>query len=92
MRFEVCNLDDCVFCRIVNGIEPASVVYSDNEVLAFMDITPVNPGHLLVIPKAHVAQLSDLDLGKGAHSDFPQHKINDFLSEFLQVVSWIIRP
>jgi len=60
-------LDDCVFCRIVSGIEPASVVYSDNEVLAFMDIMPVNPRHLLVIPKAPVAQLSDLDLGKGAH-------------------------
>ena len=67
MRFEVHNLDDCVFCRIVSGIEPASIIYSDNEVLAFMDTTPVNRGHLLVIPKAHAAQLSDLDLGKGAH-------------------------
>jgi len=67
MRFEVYNLDDCVFCRIVNGIEPASIVYSDDEVLAFMDTTPVNPGHLLVIPKAHAAQLSELDPETGGH-------------------------
>ena len=67
MRFEIYNLDDCVFCRIVNGIEPASVVYSDNEVLAFVDTTPVNPGHLLVIPKVHAAQLSELDPETGGH-------------------------
>jgi len=60
-------LDDCVFCRIINGIEPASVVYSDNEVLAFVDTTPVNPGHLLVIPKVHAAQLSELDPETGGH-------------------------
>jgi len=67
MRFEVYNLDDCVFCRIINGIEPASVVYSDNEVLAFVDTTPVNPGHLLVIPKVHAAELSELDPETGGH-------------------------
>ena len=60
-------MDDCVFCRIINGIEPASIVYSDDEVLAFMDTTPVNPGHLLVIPKAHAAQLSELDPETGGH-------------------------
>ena len=60
-------MDDCVFCRIVNGTEPASVVYSDNEVLAFVDTTPVNPGHLLVIPKVHAAQLSELDPETGGH-------------------------
>lgn len=60
-------MDDCIFCRVVNGIEPASIVYSDDKVLAFMDITPVNPGHLLVIPKAHAAQLSELDSETGGH-------------------------
>ena len=60
-------MDDCVFCRIINGIEPASVVYSDNEVLAFVDTTPVNPGHLLVIPKVHAAELSELDPETGGH-------------------------
>jgi len=60
-------MDDCIFCRIIKGVEPASIVYSDDKVLAFMDITPVNPGHLLVIPKAHAAQLLELDPEIGAH-------------------------
>jgi histidine triad (HIT) family protein len=60
-------MSDCVFCAIVAGTAPASVVYQDNLVLAFLDIAPVNPGHLLVIPKAHAASLADLDENTGAH-------------------------
>ena len=60
-------MEGCVFCRIVKGIAPASVVYEDEKVMAFMDIQPVNPGHVLVIPKRHVARLSELDLETGAH-------------------------
>jgi histidine triad (HIT) family protein len=45
----------------VRGVAPASVVYSDEKVLAFMDAQPINSGHVLVIPKAHAAHLSDLD-------------------------------
>lgn len=51
----------CVFCAIVAGQLPASAVYEDEEVLAFMDIQPVNPGHVLVIPKTHFPMLADLD-------------------------------
>ena len=54
-------MEGCVFCRIVKGIAPASVVYEDEKVMAFMDIQPVNPGHVLVIPKRHVARLSELE-------------------------------
>ena len=60
-------MDDCVFCRIVKGVEPASIVYSDEKIMAFMDIQPVNLGHVLVIPKTHAAQLSELDLELGAY-------------------------
>ena len=60
-------MKDCVFCKIVNGIEPASIVYSDGEVMAFMDISPVNLGHVLVIPKVHAAYMSELDEEIGAH-------------------------
>jgi histidine triad (HIT) family protein len=59
-------LKDCVFCQIVAGTAPASVVYSDERVLAFMDVLPVNPGHVLVIPKAHAARLSELEEVTGA--------------------------
>src|SRR5262245_14980027 len=58
---------DCVFCRIIAGDLPASVVYSDDLAIAFMDINPVTPGHLLVVPLEHVASLSAMDEEIGAH-------------------------
>jgi histidine triad (HIT) family protein len=54
-------MDDCVFCKIIQGVAPASVVYSDEKVLAFLDIQPVNPGHVLVIPREHIKEISELD-------------------------------
>ena len=48
-------------------MEPASPVYSDEKVVAFMTISPVNPGHVLVVPNAHAAQLSELNPETGAH-------------------------
>jgi histidine triad (HIT) family protein len=51
----------CAFCRIVEGDLPASVVASDEKTMAFMDVQPVNPGHVLVIPKNHACLLSELD-------------------------------
>jgi histidine triad (HIT) family protein len=57
----------CVFCDIVAGREPASVVYSDNTVLALLDIRPLTTGHLLVIPRAHAPYLADLDPAAGGH-------------------------
>ena len=53
--------DDCVFCHIVAGDSPASVLYQDDLVIAFMDTRPVNSGHLLVIPLVHATYLADLD-------------------------------
>jgi histidine triad (HIT) family protein len=59
--------DSCIFCQIVEGIAPSSNVYEDDVCLAFMDIQPVNPGHILVIPKEHSKDLSDLPENIGAH-------------------------
>ena len=50
----------CLFCRIVNGEIPASKVYEDEQLLAFNDINPQAPMHVLVVPKAHVATANDL--------------------------------
>ena len=55
------SFGDCIFCQIVAGESPASVIYRDDRVIAFMDIRPVNPGHLLVIPIAHTTYLYHLD-------------------------------
>ncbi len=50
---------DCIFCKIVAGAIPARKAYEDEELLAFHDIHPWAPVHLLVIPKLHIATLSD---------------------------------
>ncbi|MGH2451077.1 MAG: histidine triad nucleotide-binding protein [Candidatus Limnocylindria bacterium] len=51
----------CLFCRIVAKEVPAAVVYDDDDVLAFRDIDPQAPLHVLVVPKRHVARVADLD-------------------------------
>lgn len=53
-------MDDCIFCKIVQGEIPSYKVYEDDLVLAFLDIAPVNPGHVLVIPKKHHANLEEI--------------------------------
>ena len=50
----------CVFCGIVGGSQPASIVLDEGEVLAFCDIQPAAPGHLLVVPREHAEGLADL--------------------------------
>ncbi|WP_433042106.1 HIT family protein [Dactylosporangium sp. CS-033363] len=57
----------CVFCAIVAGQAEASVVYEDGTVVAFMDLNPVTPGHLLVVPREHAVGFEDLDRVTGAH-------------------------
>jgi len=58
------TMDACVFCRIVAGQAPASVVYEDDEIIAIRDVNPQAPLHLLVIPRKHVRTLSDLGEGE----------------------------
>lgn len=55
-------MDDCIFCKIVGGAIPAEKVYEDGQTLAFLDIRPTNPGHTLVIPKAHYRNVFDIPL------------------------------
>ena len=50
---------DCIFCRIVAGEIPADIVYQDKELLAFRDINPQAPTHILIIPKKHIPSLND---------------------------------
>lgn len=51
---------DCIFCKIINKEIPAQIVYEDEQILAFKDINPVAPEHILLIPKKHISTLSDL--------------------------------
>ncbi|HFU4117540.1 TPA: HIT family protein [Streptococcus suis] len=54
-------MSDCIFCKIVAGEIPASKVYENDHVLAFLDITQVTKGHTLVIPKKHFRNVLDMD-------------------------------
>jgi histidine triad (HIT) family protein len=51
-------MENCLFCKIVAGLIPARKVYEDDEILAFHDIHPARPVHLLVIPKRHITSLA----------------------------------
>jgi histidine triad (HIT) family protein len=53
---------DCIFCKIVNGDIPADFIYQDESVLAFRDINPQAPTHILIIPKKHIERISDIDI------------------------------
>jgi len=54
-------MSDCIFCKIVAGEIPAEKVFEDDDVLAFADIQPAAPVHILIIPKRHIATIADAD-------------------------------
>jgi diadenosine tetraphosphate (Ap4A) HIT family hydrolase len=53
--------DQCVFCEILRGNEPASFTYQDDTVVAFMDVQPITHGHMLVVPREHSVLMADLN-------------------------------
>jgi histidine triad (HIT) family protein len=53
-------MPDCLFCKIIRGEVPSYKVYEDDTTMAFLDINPVNPGHTLVVPKAHSHNIFDI--------------------------------
>ncbi len=88
-------MSECIFCAIVEGRAEASIVLDEPDVLAFMDIRPFTPGHLLVVPKRHAAGLAQLDPDDGAkvfaagqriasalrESELPVDGVNLFLAD-----------
>jgi len=88
-------MSDCIFCDILAGKAPASIIVRDDVMCAFMDIQPVNAGHVLVIPIRHAANLAELDPATGAtmfqmaqriaqalrESDLPCEGVNLFLAD-----------
>ncbi|MBI3187395.1 MAG: histidine triad nucleotide-binding protein [Gammaproteobacteria bacterium] len=53
-------MTDCIFCKIAAGTIPANIVYQNDDVLAFRDLNPQAPTHILVIPKKHIATTNDI--------------------------------
>jgi histidine triad (HIT) family protein len=68
-------MPECIFCRIINRESPASLVYEDAACLAFMDIQPVNSGHVLVIPKKHAVFLAEMDADECGRLFTAAHKL-----------------
>src|SRR6516225_12289359 len=60
MALELSPMADCLFCKIIDRTVPANIVYEDDRVLAFNDINPQAPTHVLVIPKRHIPSLNDI--------------------------------
>ena len=52
--------DECVFCEIVRGQAPASIIHEDDSVVAFMDVQPITHGHILVVPRQHAVLMSEV--------------------------------
>ncbi|MDD3607389.1 MAG: histidine triad nucleotide-binding protein [Candidatus Moranbacteria bacterium] len=53
-------MEDCIFCKIVNKEIPAKILYEDEWVIAFPDIHPITPVHILIVPKKHIGSINDL--------------------------------
>jgi histidine triad (HIT) family protein len=64
MRASICP---CIFCELIHGGGEVSICYEDSQALAFMDIQPVNPGHVLVVPREHYESLADLPAELARH-------------------------
>ena len=55
-------MQDCLFCKIIKKEIPADIVYEDEEIIAFKDIQPAAPIHILVIPKKHISSINEIEL------------------------------
>lgn len=53
--------EDCIFCKIINKEKNAEIIYEDEKIISFLDIDPINKGHLFIVPKKHCLDLDDLD-------------------------------
>ena len=85
-------MSNCLFCRIIAGEIPSTKVYEDDTVLAFRDIAPQAPTHILVIPKAHISGVSAITAENSAvvahiFEVIPQIAAAEGLSEGFRVVS-----
>jgi histidine triad (HIT) family protein len=66
---------ECIFCRILAGTSPASIVHQDERCTAFLDTRPVNEGHVLIIPNAHAGFLAEMDVESAAHLKRVAHAV-----------------
>lgn len=73
-------MEDCIFCKIIKGEIPSEKVWEDDEILAFKDINPAAPIHILVIPKKHIPTLMDI-----------KPEDNELISKIMQTIKQIAK-
>ena len=83
---------DCIFCKIAAGEIPSTKVYEDEKILAFRDIAPMAPTHILVIPKEHIASVAEItadnaDLVSHIFTVIPKIAVQEGLDNGYRVVS-----
>lgn len=77
-------MEDCLFCKIANKDIPSKIVYEDDVVLSYLDINPMSPGHLLIIPKKHYTCLDDIDMDTLSHIMEVSKKLKKLIDERLK--------
>ena len=75
------RMEDCLFCKIIKGEVPSQKVYEDEEILAFKDIHPAAPIHILVIPKKHIDSLAQMQVEDEEMIGKIYHVINQIAEE-----------
>jgi histidine triad (HIT) family protein len=58
-------MNDCVFCKIIDGVIPTELLYQDDDMIAFNDISPKSKHHILIVPRKHIPTINDIDEGEG---------------------------
>ncbi len=76
---------DCIFCKIIKGDIPSYTIYEDNIVKVFLDINPMSPGHMLIIPKDHYENLDDIDINVLTHINNVAKKMHNLLKDKLNI-------
>jgi histidine triad (HIT) family protein len=75
---------DCLFCGIIAGDVPGQIVDSDEHTVAFMDISPATPGHALVVPRTHAADLLEISDEDLAHTSAAARRLAERIDEVLE--------
>ena len=74
-------MSDCIFCKIIKGEIPCKKIHEDDEMLAFADINPMAPVHLLVIPKKHIPSLLDMEVHDAGLTGRLMHKAQELAKQ-----------
>ena len=73
--------ENCIFCKIIKGEISSTKVFEDDKILAFKDINPVAPVHVLIIPKCHIANTNEINNENGNYISHIYEKIGDIAKE-----------